>query len=187
MQRRKFLSAQTILPIGLVVGLILLIIAFIFVACPFLWLRIINAFDPMQLAFLESFQIENRSGQYLEVVPIGMFEGTGLYGPLPLYRNTFPPAIPLPTSQTISIASGNKTRVTYDYDDVNFRHILIRDKTGHIYILDTDKKGTKQACYGPQKDIYTIPPVDQLQIAQSELIQCFYGHKVSYSDAKEYP
>lgn len=159
------------------------------VLCPFgsKWLWLINAFNPMQLTFLESFYVVNSTGEAVEIMPIGMIAVSGEYGPLPRYRDAFPPAVPIPISQPISLTPGAKRKLTYDYDDINFRHILVRDKTGSIYILETDKKGTKHACFGPQKDLYTIPPVERLESAPEELIQCFCGNYVPYTDAKEYP
>jgi len=88
-------------------------------------LHVANAFNPMLLAFLESFSIVNNSGEAVEVMPLGMLTVTGRYGPLPRYKGFFPPAVPLQSSQPIHLSPAAEAKLTYDYDDINFRHILI--------------------------------------------------------------
>jgi len=149
-------------------------------------LRAINAFNPMQLAFLESFRITNNSGESILVMPIGMITGSGRYGPLPRYRHSSPPAVALRRSEPIQIAAGAETDVTYDYDDINFRHILIKDTHGNIYILNTDKRGSRDESFGPQRENYIIPPLKELGPAPEALVGCLDGHIVDYDGAREY-
>ena len=138
-------------------------------------LQLLNSFNPMQIAFLESFDIVNNTGQKIEVMPIGVIEGSGKYSPLPRYKNSFPPCVPLDRTKPIKMEPGTTIKVTYDYDDINFRHFLIKDEKGRIFILDTDKTGDLSGSYGPQKDKYVIPDINNLRIAPMELISCFYG------------
>ncbi len=139
--------------------------------------------------WLVSFDIVNESGVDLWVTPIGMMEGSGLYAPLPRYSDKiFPVAIPLwKQEHDILLESGESLRYTYDYDDINFRHILVRTNSDDIYLVDTDKKGTLHSCYGPQKKKYTIPPLADLRKAPAGLIPCTNGKSVKYSGAQEYP
>ena len=139
--------------------------------------------------WLVSFEIVNESGVDLWITPIGMTEGSGLYAPLPRYSDKiFPIAIPLWKEENdILIKSGESLRYTYDYDDINFRHILVRADPDDIYIINTDKKGTLHHCYGPQKKKYVIPPLADLQKIPVELIPCTSGRSVKYSGAIEYP
>ena len=65
--------------------------------------------------------------------------------------------------------------------------ILIKDKGGNMYVLDTDKMGNKHRTYGPQKDVYTIPPLKELPLAPASLKPCFHGDNVEYEGAREYP
>jgi hypothetical protein len=152
-----------------------------------LMLVFLNGFNLMQLAFIESFQVANVSGEDVTIMPVGMREGSGKYAPLPRYRNAGPPAVRLNVKTPISLQSGEIAPIAYDYDDINFRCILVRDSRGATYILDTDKKGTKSSCYGPQKSRYAIPPLKQLRPVPVELLPCFDGEAVSYSGAAEFP
>lgn len=150
-------------------------------------LRRLNAHNPMQLAFLVSFQVDNQAGVDLEIMPIGMLEGTMEYAPLPRYDSQLEGAMPVDWTKPVRLRAGARLTVIYDYDDINFRHILIKDVQGRYYLLDTDRRGTKSHCYGPQKSVYTIPPLPTLPPVPVELIPCFNGSKVIYSGAREYP
>lgn len=186
MTTKKENLKRTVLWAGVAVCLVLIILA-VLPGYGLNLLRLINVFNPMQLAFLESFYVVNETGEAVDIMPVGMLEGSGRYGPLPRYRNLFPPAVPVFGSQIIFLAPGEKVKITYDCDDINFRHILVKDKVEKMYIVDTDKKGTKDVCYGPQKDSYVLPLKEQLKFAPEELRQCFYGDYVAYTQAKEYP
>ena len=177
MGQRKRVVVKAALWGSLSVGILALAVALLVLA---------NAFNPMQLAFLESFDVVNQNCQDIDIMPIGMMAFTGKYGPLPRYKNWYPPAVALDSTKPISVAAGSRIRITYDCDDVNFRHILVGSGDGAIYIVDTDSKGTKHACYGPQKKVYLLPPLEHLQHAPIELVPCFHGHEVAYSGAIEY-
>lgn len=144
----------------------------------------VNAFNPMQLAFLESFVIANDSGADVRVTPIGMVQGSGEYASLPRYRDRFPPAIPSRDRYDIPLKAGQSLKITYDWDDMNFRHILVRAKQGAVLVVDTDKMGDLHSCYGPQKEKYSVPPLASLKEAPSELVPCAEGEAVRYSGAK---
>ena len=146
-----------------------------------------NSFNPMLLAFLEDFTIVNESGTDLTIMPIGMVEGTGRYGPLPRYDRSTVGARPVAWRKTLHLAAGEAVKIVYDYDDINFRHILVMDGAGNCYNLDTDKRGTTLHCYGPQQTRYTIPPVTELGPTPKELMPAFHGRAVPYSGARSYP
>ncbi len=142
--------------------------------------------NPLLLAFLTKFDIVNEAGVDVWVTPIGMCEGSGRYGPLPMFHNRFPPAIPKLSRHDIPLESGESLTVIYDWDDINFRHVLVRTGSGDVLILDTDKKGNLHSCYGPQKDKYVIPSLADLSNAPPELVPCIEGRTVPYSGAVEY-
>jgi hypothetical protein len=149
-------------------------------------LAFFTLFNPLLLAFLANFEIKNDSGLAVQVTPIGMWEGSGLYGPLPTYRSEHPPAIPARAPCDIPLAPGETISITYDWDDINFRHLLVRVPDGRLLITDTDKMGSLHYCYGPQQKQYVIPPPNLVQEASSELAPCCGGKKVRYSGAIEY-
>jgi len=143
--------------------------------------------NPMLLTFLTSFEIRNESGMDVRVTPIGRWEGTGDYGPLPRYWNRTPPAIPSRRGHDIPIKAGGRLKIIYDWDDINFRHLLVRSGSGEVYITDTDKKGTLHYCYAAQHSSYRIPPLKEMQKAPDELLPCTRGEDVRYSGAADYP
>jgi len=143
--------------------------------------------NPMLLMFLSSFEIRNDSGVDVWVTPIGRWEGTGDYGPLPRYWNRTPPAIPSWQDHDIPLEAGGRLTVIYDWDDINFRHLLVRTADEEVYITDTDKKGTLDYCYAAQESSYRIPPVKEMPKVPDELLPCTRGKHVQYSGAVDYP
>jgi hypothetical protein len=142
--------------------------------------------NPFLLAFLTTFRVANESGEDLRITPIGMWEGSGRYGPLPMYRNASPPAWPR-KGHGLRLPAGKSISITYDWDDINFRHILVKGRGDRILILDTDRMGTLTGCCPPAKERYVIPKLKELRPAPKELVPCFRGKDVAYSGAKEYP
>ena len=138
-----------------------------------------------QASFVSGFGVVNDSGESVEFVPIGMWEGSGETGPLPQCRPSFP-HIWL-RHQPVSLPAGATARVFYDWDDINFRHLLVRNSSGRLFILDTDKVGSTQLCYAPQRDAYRVPPLKKLRPADRVLAPCFGGRTVAYAGARQYP
>jgi len=147
----------------------------------------LNALNPMQVAFVEGFEVVNDSGETVSVTPVGMWQGTGEYGPLPLYRSRLPAIPELRGRAQRQLAPSAACRFLYDHDDINFRHLLVRTAAGDVFILDTDKRGSLNACYGPQQSTYRIPPLVGLSGAPAELLPCVNGDSMSYPGAKQYP
>ncbi len=143
-------------------------------------------FNPLKMAFLNDFIVVNESGENLWMTPIGMLANRGEYCPIGRYRDNFPPVRYLEPSYDIPIKAGGSIKITYDWDDVNFRHILVRKNSNDIFILDTDKRGTLYSCYPPEKKKYTIPPLKDLLGAPSELFPCVENKCINYSGKKEY-
>jgi hypothetical protein len=136
--------------------------------------------NPLLTAFLSTFEIENRSGQTVSVTPIGMTEGQGHIAPLPRYDDKGD--IPQRHLQRTRIVldPGETVHITYDMDDINFRHILVRTVSGHVRLLDTDKRGTLSLCYGAHEKVYVIPSLDMIPEAPVELLPCENGATVKY-------
>ncbi len=139
-----------------------------------------NAYNPMLSAFLVSFEMYNGSGRDVWVTPIGMWEGSGEYGPLPRFRKIGGGAYPYSKNHDLHLATGETLAYTYDWDDINFRHILVRDARGKVLILDTDKQGGLHVCCAAQQTRYTIPPLSTLSQAPPELVPCTKGRTVRW-------
>jgi len=179
---KQFISERAWL-LCLLVGVGLVLVA---LAAGVVTVAALRAFNPMLLAFLADFEIINDSARDVSVTPIGMWQGSGRYGSLPRYRDNYPPVLTC-QSHDVPVTAGRSVRITYDWDDINFRHILVRTSSGECYMLDTDKKGTLQSCYAAEKERYRIPPLGDLPRAPAELIPCTRGESVLYPGAKEYP
>ena len=143
--------------------------------------------NPMLLVFLTSFEIHNESGVDVWVTPIGRWHGTSDYGPLPRFWNQTMPAIPSWQDDDIPIEAGGRLEIIYDWDDINFHHILVRTASGEVYITDTDKKRTLKKSYAAQESSYRIPPVTEMSKAPVALLPCIHGGDVQYAHAMDYP
>lgn len=149
--------------------------------------RTLNSVNPMLLNFLVRFDVVNESGEDISFVPVGMAQSTGLYVPLPMYDSTSAPALPIDRSGPVTLPRGATASVIYDWDDVNFRHLLIVTQSGKVLLLDTDRAGTLRTCYAAKRTRYAIPSLSQLSPAPPELEPLLRGKRVQYADAKEYP
>jgi len=133
--------------------------------------------NPLLLIVLTRVEVVNESGVDVWMTPIGMWRGTGGYGPLPTFCNRFPPAIPRGwVSHDLLLKSGKSRIVTYENDDVYFQHILVRTAAGELFIVDTDS----------EKDKYEIPSLESLSKMPPDLLPCAEGEYVTYSGAAEY-
>lgn len=179
---------RTVTPAALVAVVIALAVLAVgvLVAGLFVFSIVTAPWNPVLLAFLASFEMYNDSGADIWVTPIGMREGSGEYGPLPMYQNKFPPAKRARSNHDIPLRDGDSLTITYDCDDINFRHILVRTQQRKLFIVDTDRIGNLDSCYPPQEEVYGIPPLADLAQASDELVPCTRGKTVRYSAAQEY-
>ncbi len=143
-------------------------------------------FNPMQAMFLTTFRVKNLSGVNVTITPIGVRETTLAYMPLPRSDDERMPILDR-IDYGIEVPANGGIDITYNSDDVNFRHILVKGPDGRVLILDTDKRGTRHVCYPAQQKVYAIPRLQKLKETPKELIPCFYGKSLSYSGAEEYP
>lgn len=144
-----------------------------------LWLT--APYNPLLIAFLTTFEIRNDSGVDLQVMPIG--QGSAHLGPLPQYESDEPPVHRVRQTAPKWLAAGATLRVVYDWDDVSFRHILVRSRGGPLLILDTDR--AVGCCYSPRQTLYVIPRLTTLRRAPPELEMCRSGKYVEYSRLQE--
>lgn len=170
-KRKTWLFAVLGFPAGL------LLLLGLFIASSFIF----DPYNPMRLAFLANFEICNDSGVDVWVTPIGMWEGSGAYGPLPRYDRDEAPAYRSRQRCDIPVKAKGAVRIIYDWDDINFRHLLVRTAGGDVYLTDTDKNGDLHSCYSPSQERYRIPPLAEMQKAPAELLPCTRGESVTYS------
>ena len=120
-----------------------------------LWcLFFFNTVNPMQIMFITDFEVENRTLQPVWVTPIGTFRSGGKTV-LPQFSAPFP-AIPTWRSRDLGIAPGERRRIYYDWDDINFSEIVIRDSVGVLRNLVVDHRPPTDAYYANKADLYRI-------------------------------
>lgn len=151
---------------------ILLRIAVI-VTAPFLlftalWvLFFFNLINPMQEAFITEFEIENNTQQTVWVTPVGTFNEGGKSA-LPQFMSRFP-SIPLGRSRDLMIEPGARRHIYYDWDDINFSEIAVRDSSGVLRNLVIDDSPPAEDYYANQEDLYRIENLESLPKASPEI------------------
>ncbi len=159
------------------------------IASPFIFLLsfvLLNYLNPLRIAYLEEIEIINASGEKIWVTPIGMLESSGKYGPLPRFTDKSFPAIPRGSAHNLKLKPRQYIKIIYNWDNINFRYILIYSKNGGTYIMETDKRGDLHTTYPPKQKRYIIPPLKELKQAPRELLPCMKGKYVKYI-ILEYP
>ncbi len=133
--------------------------------------------------FISQFNIVNNSGAEVSVTPIGMGDRTSEYSFLPTYASALPsiPYVARGFTYDISLEPSESVRIIYDMDDVQFGHILVRSKSGEVFIVVTGEVDG-HCCCGPEKETYEIPPLSHLPKAPPELVPCIEGEQVLYFD-----
>lgn len=139
---------------------------FLLITC-LLCLFLLNTVNPMQLEFITSFEIENRTQQPLWVTPVGTSRSGGK-SVLPQYAASFP-AIPAWSSRDLRINPGERRRIRYDWDDINFSHIAIRSSDGVVRSLIVDDTPPTDAYYANKADLYSIDDLQSLTMATRDV------------------
>ncbi|WP_145379291.1 hypothetical protein [Symmachiella dynata] len=132
-----------------------------FLVFTMIWgLFLLNCFNPMQLAFISDFEIENKTQQPIWVTPVGTFN-SGIKAVLPQSMAAFP-AIPAWHSRDLPIAPGARRRVYYDWDDINFSEIVVRDAVGTVAVQLVDAHPPTKDYYANKMDLYEISDIGTL-------------------------
>ena len=131
---------------------------------------LIGPLNPMQAAFITEFTIENRSGETVHITPVGTVGMEGHKGLLPQFVSAFP-AIPAKKESNLIVADRQSIRILYDWDDINFSEIAIRDEAGKWYQLVTDPEPTKDQYHPPHAKHYEIGKLAELPPATRDVIK----------------
>jgi hypothetical protein len=118
-------------------------------------LFLINAVNPMQLAFITGFTVENRTAEVLYVTPIGTVGPAGERHPLPMALWKVP-WVPASERAKIPVQSAEKITLYYDWDDINFSELVIETPSGELRQLVVNAN--------PTANQYTKPPVSDFVI-----------------------
>jgi hypothetical protein len=124
-------------------------------------LVILNSMNPLQLAFVTSFTVENRSGESVRFTPIGTWGRDGNRSRLPIFTVGFPAFRSFKTGDFF-LSHLDSKRVFYDWDDINFSEVAIRTEDGRYYQLVVDPNPTKGQYHPPETNRFVIPAVSKL-------------------------
>lgn len=154
-----------------VAGLLLTIPLLLPTCCTLLVL--VNSVNPMQLAFLTEFRVENRTDQTLWITPVGTVL-SGQKHALPRYAAKFPAFPAFETGET-RVEPGQAARICYDWDDINFTEIAVRGADGAWRQLVVDPSPPKDGYYANRQDAYAIESLASLPAASGEVLRAAQG------------
>lgn len=121
-----------------------------------------NTINPMQLAFITDFTVENRTGRELSVTPIGTVGQQGRRRSLPLTRWKAPW---WPASQyaDIPVPADEKVTLFYDWDDINFSELVVATEDGTLRQLVVNSNPTARQYVIPEVTDFVIDDVNRLE------------------------
>ena len=132
-------------------------------------LVLVNMVNPMAMGFLTSFSVVNQSQETVYVTPIGTVGREGKRYILPLSPSARL-SLPLTGPFEITLPSAEKHQFTYDWDDINFSELAVRNERGEWFQLVTDPNPTKNQYHQPEAKEFMIPLLSQLPKATSGVV-----------------
>ena len=156
--------------LGVLIAVAALLLPFACIALLFL----VNTVNPMQLAFITSFSVENQSGEPIVFTPVGTYGREGKKSLLPLFTSE-DPAIPSLKDRAFGLGPGQSATILYDWDDINLSEIAVRTRDGRYYQLAVDPRPTERQYHEPEKDRFAIPPIGNLDRIEPEVLAAVRG------------
>lgn len=126
--------------------------------------------NPMLLAFLFRFDVVNESGETVWITPIGAIDREGERRVLAQYTEGGE-AIPAGQERNQKVQPGETLRIVYDWDDINFSEILVRDAAGNGRVLVVDATPTVDQFHSPESNRFVIPQLDSLAPAPADVAE----------------
>lgn len=124
-------------------------------------LFLLGAVNPMQLAFITEFTVENRTAATVYVTPIGTVSHEGLRRPLPMAA--WPaPCVPASQRGRLPIRTGEKIAYYYDWDDINFSELVVESQDGELRQLVVNPNPTANQYTVPKETDFVIDDLDRL-------------------------
>jgi len=129
-------------------------------------------YNPLLLAFLQDFTIENQLREIIFVTPIGATNKQGKRAVLPLYESADPPATRVNQTTRILISPNESKTLYYDWDDINFSEILIETENWKK-VLIVDSEPTKNQFRVPSKIRFVIDDKEHYVEPSPEILAGF--------------
>jgi hypothetical protein len=142
-------------------------------------LAALNTVNPMVLAFQYRFEVLNHAGEDIWVTPLGAVGPLGHRYVLPQYFSQLP-AIPAWRQGEFKVAPDQSLTIIYDWDDISFSELLIRDRHGKFREFVIDRQPTKDQYRPPAANKFVIPPLNQLPESPAQLVAAIHGHAFNF-------
>ncbi len=117
--------------------------------------------SPMIMNFWTGFSVRNSAGEIIYVTPIGTVGREGYRDRLPLSRSSHF-SIPPSTNSDFRLSPNEVRRFIYNWDDINFSELAVRDERGHWRQLVVDPHPTERQYRRLAQDFFVIPPFSEL-------------------------
>ena len=127
----------------------------------------LNVLNPMALAFLTVFEIENKTDKVILVTPIGAVGPNGFRRQLPYSISTQFYIID-PSKIDYSIQPGEVKQFIYDCDDVQFSEILVRSAAERYRVITTGLHPTQGQYRPPAKKRFEIVDLEVAPFAEEQ-------------------
>lgn len=132
-------------------------------------LMLLNVVNPMGLAFLTSFTVDNQSGEPVWVTPVGTIGKEGTRSALPLSASSFL-CLPALSASRFPLNAGERVKLTYDWDDIQFSELVIAPASGPARMLVVDETPAERQYRRVWTNYFMIPKLADLPEAQSGLL-----------------
>ena len=126
-----------------------------------------NVVNPMALAFLTTFEVENKTDEEIFVTPIGAVGQNGHRHTLPYSASTCL-YIMAPSSADYPITPGGLREFTYDWDDIQFSEILVRRASEDYRVIPTGLHPTENQYRRPEKTRFEIGDLESAPLAKEQ-------------------
>lgn len=157
-----YLAKKTLLLVALILLAPLLLVSLASL------LLIFGSINPMQLAFVSTFRVENRCTMPLWVTPVGTLN-SGKKAVLPQFVTSLP-ALPAFHRKDIRVDPGGSVSIIYDWDDINFSEIVARNAEGEYRQLVVDPDPPKVNYYRNKQEAYLIEDWDGMPLAADDVL-----------------
>jgi len=112
-------------------------------------------------AFVADLTVENRTAETVWITPIGAVGDEGVRVPLPIMLARIPLALPAFQHGDFRLLPGEVVTISYDFDDVNFSEVVIRDAQGRWTQVVADPHPTANRYHAPLQKPFVLSDFSQ--------------------------
>jgi hypothetical protein len=131
-----------------------------------------NAFNPMQLAFVTDIHITNATEETIRVTPVGAYDEEGHRAPLQFFGQRRP-AYESSQRGGFVVGPGETIELLYDWDDINLSEIVVERADGRVGQFVADAEPTMRQFHQPDPNHFTIRDLTALEPVGPEVLEAF--------------